>query len=366
MRSSYRNSGYLDPGAAGSGLYRSRSHGHSPSPTINIVNRMAQENDNRTPSPIPPFIAYPPIVYPPYPPEVRASPRGSPESRGRRRSSRLGDRLGDEMLEDLAGLALDARLRSRSRGRSDVAWGDRSPGFADWQLAQREAELKERSRERLWRLEQDRIMTKLKLEQLQAEAKRDKDDDAAKLREQRIIEDFERKQREAKEKEKAEEQRIKDKIEKDKKDETERREREYREFKQREKDAKDEEERKYNEFLRIQKEKKEKKEREEREEEEKFQSEMRKRLANMGYTQQTIDILVDEEKAKKFKKQISTTNTTALAVADPFRPPRAPVYPKVRREYLSVGTLKYFQIPWEYDRVRRRSRPRKYIVLYRR
>ncbi|SMR45138.1 unnamed protein product [Zymoseptoria tritici ST99CH_3D1] len=362
MRSDYRNPAYLDPGAAGSGLYRSRSHGHSPAPTINVYNRMMQDNDNRTPSPAPPLVAYPPVMYPPYPGEVRVSPRGSPESRGRRRSSRLGERLGDEMLEDLAGLALDARLRSRSRGRSDVAWGDRPPGLADWQLAQREAELKEKSRERAWKVEQERITTKLKLEQLQAEAKREKDEDAARLREQRIVEDYERKQREAKAKEKEEEQRIKDKIEKDKREEKERRDREYLEYKQREKDAKDEEERKYNDFLRLQKEKKEKQEREEREEEERFQSEMRKRLANMGYTQQTIDILVDEEKAKKFKKQVESkhnTTTTALVAGEPFRPPRAPVYPKIHREYLSVETLKYYQIPWEYDR----SNPEYIIIL---
>ncbi|SMY24007.1 unnamed protein product [Zymoseptoria tritici ST99CH_1A5] len=124
----------------------------------------------------------------------------------------------------------------------------------------------------------------------------------------------------------------------------------YLEYKQREQDAKDEEERKYDDFVRLQAEKKEKMEREATEEEENFQTEMRKRLSNMGYTQQTIDILVDEEIPSESRKQVeSTHDTTALAAGSDSHPPDAPVYPKVHRKYLSVETLNYYHIPWEYD-----------------
>lgn len=366
--SDYRRSAYLDPGFGSGGLHRSRSTGHGPAPVINIHNRMSQENDNRSPSPQPPYMPpqymQPPYVAVPYPvaqASPRVSPRASPDSRGRR----LRDRLGDELELDLAELALEHRYgRSRSRGRSDASvMPGAYPGMAEWQLRQREAELKEQSRDRRLKYEQERIENKLKLEALELAAKQEKAEDAAKDTEKRILEnyqrklrekaeeekrlaaEFEQKQRERKEMEKAEEQRIKDKLEKEKIAEKEKREREYREFKQREKDAADEEERIYNEFLRKQKEKKEKAEKAAKEAEDAFQNEMRKRLANLGYTEKTIEIMVDEEKAKKFKTQVEKKKD------DPFQPPRAPVYPKIKTKYISVETLRYYQLPWKYDPV---------------
>jgi hypothetical protein len=236
------------------------------------------------------------------------------------------------------------------------------PGLAEYQLKLREEELKEQSRERRRKAEQEIFMNKMKLDALEAAAKQDKADEAAKenekrvldnyqrkLREQaaeekRLAEEFEKKQRERKEMEKAEEQRIKDKLEKEKIAEKEKREREYKEFKQREKDAQDEEQRVYNDFLRKQKEKKEKADKEAKEAEEAFKSEMRKRLANLGYTEKTIEIMVDEEKAKKFKTQVEKKD-------DPFQPPRAPVYPKIKCKYIATETLRYYQLPWKYDPV---------------
>lgn len=374
--SDYRRSAYLDPGYPLGGLHRSRSTGHGPTPVINIHNRMTQENDNRSPSPQPPYmpqpymqppmVAYPVMPYPVTRASPRVTPRASPEFRGRR----LADRLGDDLELGLAEMALEHRFgRSRSRGRSDASLTPGAvSGLAEWQLKQREAELKEQSRERRFKLEQERIINKMKLDALEAAAKQEKLQEAAKDNEKRVLENYQRKlrekaneekrlaaefeqqQREKKAKEQAEEQRIKDKIEKDKVAEKEKRDREYKEFKQAEKDAADAEKRAYDEFLRKQKEKQEKEEKEAKEEEEAFQDKMRKRLANLGYTEKTIEIMVDEEKAKKFKTQVEKEKD-----ADDnrlFLPPRAPVYPKIKTKYIATETLRYYQLPWKYDPVR--------------
>jgi hypothetical protein len=371
--SDYRRSAHLDPGYTSAGLHRSRSTGHGPAPVINIHNRMSQENDNRSPSPQPPYMPQPymqppPFVaYPvPYPTATRASPRATPRSSPEPRGRRLGDRLGDALDVDLAEMVLDHRYgRSRSRGRSDASVMPAAvpvPSLAEWQLKQLEAERKEAERQAKWKAEEERLINKFKIEALEAAAKQEKADEAAKENEKRVLENYQRKQREKAEEEKrltaefeqkqrdrkaaeqAEEQRIKDKIEKDKIAAEEKREREYKEFKQREKDKADKEQREYEEFLKKQKEKKEKEAKAAKEAEETFQNEMRKRLANLGYTEKTIEIMVDEEKAKKFKTQVEKKD-------DPFQPPRAPVYPKIKCKYIAMETLRYYQLPWKYDPV---------------
>lgn len=327
FNSDYRD-GFLDPGFA-SQLHRSRSHGRSPAPQINLYNINREQEG----SPIPP-------PYPPSRGSRRASPRSSPESRGRGLSPGAWSAIED--------MALDHRYRSRSRGRSDASSFDRPPNaYMDWQLAQRD--VAERAR-----LEQERWKYKMKLDDLEAKSKRDREEDEARRREKQIVEDYERKQREKKEEAEEAERKLRDKLEREKKEAKEREQKAYEDFKRKEQEEKDEKERKYKEFLREQKEREEKKKREEKEAEDKFQSEMRKRLANLGYTAETIDILVDEEKAKKFKNGVRQ-RPDQLEV---WRgAPRAPVYPKVHRDYLAVETLKYYDLPWEYDRVRHLPRP---------
>ncbi|KXT09407.1 hypothetical protein AC579_8444 [Pseudocercospora musae] len=89
----------------GTGLYRSRSRGHGPAPTINVYNRMTDQDGD---------LSYAP--YPTEPVDYGASFTRS-KSRGR---SYIGDRLGDELEDELAEIALQHR-RSRSRGRQDSA-----------------------------------------------------------------------------------------------------------------------------------------------------------------------------------------------------------------------------------------------------
>jgi len=268
-------------------------------------------------------------------------------------------------------MALEHRYgRSRSRGRSDAS----SPGRAEWELAREKEKLREISRERNWRLEKERLENKLKLEQLEADERRKKDEEERrryveeyerkqrvaeekrKEEQKRAVEDWERRQREEKDKAKAEEQRVKEKMEREAREKKEEEERIVREIKEREQKAKEKKEKEYQDFLREQKEREEKKKKEAKEHEEKLQAEMRERLLALGYTQQTVDIMVDKEKAKKFKKEVETRHEDRI---DIFRAPKAPVYPKVHRDYLAVETLKYYDLPWEYDR----SNPDYIIIL---
>lgn len=218
---------------------------------------------------------------------------------------------------------------------------------------------------------------------MEEEVRKEREEDERKRNEKRAVEDYERKTREAaekreadekrwkdeierkareaKDKQAAEEQRIKDKLERDAKEKKEKDAAAYKAFKEKERLEKEAKEREYNDFLREQKERADKEKRGKQEAEEKFQNEMRKRLASLGYTERTIEIMVDQEKAKQFKQKVEasprggshdrrTTTTTTTTSLDLFQSPRAPVYPKVHRDYLAVETLKYYDLPWEYDR----------------
>lgn len=93
----------------------------------------------------------------------------------------------------------------------------------------------------------------------------------------------------------------------------------------------------YLNFLAEQKEKTEKERAEEKEVIEKFDHEMRERLSKAEYTDPQIETMMtkdheDEEREKKVRD-------------------KAPVYSKVHTKYLSLATLEYYDLPWEYDRV---------------
>lgn len=341
--------GFLNVGGA-AGLYRSRSVGQGQAPQINVYNRIENDQDH----------------YPPYPP-TRASPRASP-SRSRYSHHH---RLGDDLVDDLAELELERRARSRSRGRTDVSSFDRDAAYNEWKLQQAQEELREatrrRERERSEQRLRDELRYKyqheedearreklhqeeeLKLRMQAAELKAQKEREASEQREKLWAEEYQRKEREKKDKAKAEEQRIKDALDRKEKEEKEERERLYHEFEEQKRKEKEKAEERLREAERIIKERDEKKKREEKEAEEKFQEEMRHRLRDLGYTEKTIEIMVDKEKAKKFKTEVEV-KSDSLNV---WRPAKAPVYPKVHRDYLAVETLKYYDLPWEYDPVSR-------------
>lgn len=301
-----RSAGFLNPNADGGGLYRARSQGQRPIPVVNVYNEVVQEATQSGSSP--PRVPYPP----------------SPDMRGRR--GRLSADLADEFM-DLA--VENRRLRSRSRGRSDAAAQDGRSDFYEWELRQRERELKEIERRAAMDRERARIEQEYEMRRLKDEAKRKADEAAAKEEKKRIIDDYERKQREDEEDRKAEEKRIKEKLEREKRE------------------AKEKEEREWADFLRKQKEKEEEEKEKKKKREEEFEDEMRKRLARFGFTPNQIETMVQEEMAKQGK----TTTTTTTTAIERWQNPRAPVYAKVHRDYLSIDTLKYYDVPWEYDRV---------------
>lgn len=285
-----RRQAFLDPGA---GLYRTRSQGHSPVPTVNIYNDQIQDNRPASPYAFP----SPPAPYP-----------SSPEMRGR-------GRLGDELVEDLADMALRDRVRSRSRGRSDVAMRSDLHEIHDWQ--------RERDYDQLSRKE---AMERAELRKLRDDKNREEENE-------RLIAEHEAKKRKEADRAKAEKERIKYELEKEK-------------FEKEEKEKKE-----WDEFLRKQAAKKAKEEKEKKEAEEKLQEEMRKRLAKFGYTENQIEVMIDEEKAKKYREGRGRSPRGGNGQLVAFRGERAPVYAKIHRDYLSVDTLIYYDIPYEYDRV---------------
>lgn len=358
---------YLDPGATyrrdPNGLYRTRSQGHSPTPIVNVYNDVYQDSNLRADQSPP----YPTAAVP------GAFPVAAPEPRGRR--------LGEELLADeLAELRLERRLRSRSRGRTDASSPGRSefykyeierlererrareaeelaelkaerrlrsrsrgrgsdttsPGRSDfykYEMERLERERRELDRADAWKKEEARVKAELEAKQLKEDAKREHDEHEREEDRKRIIAEYEKKQRDAADKAKAEELRILEKLEREKRE------------------AKEKEEREWKEFERKQKEKKEKEEKEKKEEQQRLDDAMRKRLIESGLSTYQIEQIMDKEKEKK--RTTTTTTTTTLTSSRALQPfgHHQPVYAKIHTDYLSIETLRYYDIPWEYDRV---------------
>jgi hypothetical protein len=217
-------------------------------------------------------------------------------------------------------LALDnQRLRSRSRGRSDAVLLD---GRSDYY----ERQIRDMERQRSIERERERIKQEYEIKTLRDEEKRKADEARDKDERKRIIAEFEQKQREESEERKAEEERMREKIEREKREAKEKHDREYAAFLAEQEQKKREE-----------KEKKDK-------EEEHLQEEMRKRLARFGYTHTQIEAMVKEESDKRDATRTTTTTTTLTRWGE-----KNPIYPKIHVRYLSIDTLRYYELPWEYD-----------------
>lgn len=217
-------------------------------------------------------------------------------------------------------LALEnQRLRSRSRGRSDAAFRDERSDFYERQYRDLE---RQKSLER----ERERIKQEYEIKALQAEEKRIANEKFEKEERKRIIAEHEQRMREESEERKEEEERLRNRIEHDAKVAKEKKEKEYDAFLVEQQRRKDEEARK------------------KKEEEEEFQDEMRKRLARFGYTHAQIEAMVRE---KVEQKDTRTTMTTTQITR--WGDQRNPVYPKIHTKYISVDTLRYYELPWEYD-----------------
>lgn len=287
----------------GSSLHRSRSTGQAPVPVVNVYNDMMQDSHYRNNSRSPPY-----------------SPRS--EYRGRQ--------LGDNLAEEFVDLAVEnRRLRSRSRGFSDASssFTTRRDDYLEYELRDRERRLREMERREELDREEERLKDKYDSQRIKDDAKRRADEDEAKAEKKRIIDEYERKQREDEEDRKEEEKRLREKIEREKRE------------------AKEKEEREWQEFLQKQKEKEEKEKAEKKAKEEEMENEMRKRLSKHGYTYDQIERMISD------KKEETTSKTTTITTTRSSN--QRPTYAKIKREYLSVDTLAYYDIPYEYDPVSR-------------
>lgn len=336
----------LDPNAyrrdPNGGLHRTRSTGHSPAPIVNVYNDVYQDANLRADNQSPPYAPMPPGSYPvPY-------PAARPESRGRR------DRLGDELADELAEMRIERRMRSRSRGRSDASSrssdGRGRSEFYKHELDRLEREKREIEQKEAWKREEARIKADMEIKRLKDEANRAANEEKQESEKKRVIEEFERKQREAKERAKAEETRILEKMERDKIAAKEEERRVLEKVEREKREAKEREDREWAEFERRRKEKQEKEEKEKKEAQAKLDDAMRKRLAESGFTQSQIEAIMDKEKAKKQPTKTTTTTTTTTLTRAPLRA-HVPTYAKIHIDYLSVETLRYYDIPYEFDRV---------------
>ncbi|GAB7325108.1 hypothetical protein MBLNU13_g09195t2 [Cladosporium sp. NU13] len=387
----------LDPNAYRrqdpNGLHRTRSTGHSPAPIVNVYNDVYQGQDANMRAdahsppqvPMPPYpAAAPPVAYPAaipgaFPaavPQTYPVPVPVPVPEYRDRDRGRTDRLGADLAEELAEMRLERRMRSRSRGRSDASsyssdGRGHSRGRSEYykhELDRLERERREDEQKEAWKREEARIKSEMEIKRLKDEAKRAADDEKHDAERKRVIEEYERKQREAKEKAKADEIRYMEKREREKREakEEEQRfiekmEREKREAKEEERrviekverekrEAKEREDREWAEFERRRKEKEEKEAKEKKEAQAKLDEAMRKRLAETGFTQSQIDAIMDKEKKKQEPTSKTTTTTTTTTLARVPLRPHVPVYAKIHVDYISTETLRYYDIPWEYDR----------------
>lgn len=108
-------------------------------------------------------------------------------------------------------------------------------------------------------------------------------------------------------------------------------------------EKKDKEE--YEAFIRKQEEKKAAEKAKREQEEKELEETMRKRLAQFGFQENQIQAMVHPEQQKKLEQQVGLTPHNPLRIAP------QPTYAKIRREYLDIETLHYYDIPYEYDNV---------------
>lgn len=80
--------------------------------------------------------------------------------------------------------------------------------------------------------------------------------------------------------------------------------------------------------------------------EEQSEVELRKRLSSFGYTRAQIEATVKQQKEGTETKHTTTTTTTTLSR---LTAKSHPVYPKIHSKYLAIDTLRYYELPWEYD-----------------
>jgi hypothetical protein len=87
-----------------------------------------------------------------------------------------------------------------------------------------------------------------------------------------------------------------------------------------------------------------------RAEQEKMNDAMRKRLAEADFTQSQIDAIMASDGGRKQQPASKMPKKAPPPAGDPTNS-YLPVYAKVHTEHMAIETLKYYDIPWEYDKV---------------
>ncbi|KAF1930703.1 uncharacterized protein M421DRAFT_3011 [Didymella exigua CBS 183.55] len=100
----------------------------------------------------------------------------------------------------------------------------------------------------------------------------------------------------------------------------------------------------YEDFMRRQAAKKAAEKAKQDKEDAELEAAMRKRLAQFGFQENQIQAMVHPEQQKKLEQQ-----QVGLTPHNPLRIAPQPTYAKIRREYLDIETLHYYDIPYEYD-----------------
>lgn len=312
MSSNYTSANYLypDPAGGGGGLHRSRSQGHRPAPEIHIHNDMYQDNYQRAEAVSPPNLgargrpAYrpeaEPVFYPvgvPQPQPMMIMAPGFSRSRSRSRSD-AGRRRSGEYWQDMI------RVEEMKRREADQrAKDDQERAIADYERR------KEREKE-----DQKRAIDKYTAEQI-AKKKQQEEEEAEAVRKwEKEQEDKKRKKKEA------EEEAV-------------------RKWQKEQEDKKAKEKAEEEEWRRKLKEKEEAEKAKKKKEQEEEDEAVRKRLAKIGFRNNQIEAMIHVDDKKKSK-------STALALVDGGRP----TFPKIKREHIALETLKYYDLPWEYDR----------------
>ncbi|KAL9092294.1 MAG: hypothetical protein Q9165_004468 [Trypethelium subeluteriae] len=307
---------WLNPDANmwGNGLHRSRSQGHAPVPQVNIYQDIAQDAMQRG--------EHSPHLY-----NAPSPAPSSPSRRGRRSV------LEDDLLDVRDELV---RMRSRSRGRSDAAWYELERA-RDQEKLDKEIELVRARDDQHRKHEEDKIEAAL------AEMKRR--DEKEKKEKERAVEEWKLKQEKEKKEKEEREKELREHIKREEEEKKRKEKEEEEKWELKQKMKKEKEKKEEEEWELKQKLKREAKEKEKKEEEERADELMAKKLRKAGYTEHEIEKALHppEKKERKVKKE------TIQAV--PFHQPfHQPTYPKIHKDYLSVDTLIYYNLPYEFDR----------------
>jgi hypothetical protein len=201
--------------------------------------------------------------------------------------------------------------------------------------------------------EQDRIKREYEMKRLQEHAKREAEEKEAKEEKERAIQKYiaekEQREREAKETARRAVEEHERKEAEAKREQKEKEKAIIAKLKQEEIERQEKEKREYEEFLLKQEKKRQEEERKKKQREEEVQEEMRKRLAEVGFQDNQIKAMIDPKKSQALVPGALPNNPLHV---------HTPTYVKVHKEHLSIETLTYFDIPWEWD-----STDRNYIII---